>query len=40
MEEPLDITSPELYRTQNTREEINEFIISDLNEAIVRLPEV
>ena len=38
VEEPLDITSPELYRTQNTREEINEFIISDLNEAIARLP--
>lgn len=38
MEEPLDITSPELYRTQNTREEINEFIISDLNEAIALLP--
>ena len=38
VEEPLDITSPELYRTQNTREEINEFIISDLNEAIALLP--
>lgn len=38
VEEPLDITSPELYRAQNTREEITEFIISDLNEAIARLP--
>lgn len=40
VEEPLDITSPELYRTQNTREEINEFIISDLNEAIALFAEV
>lgn len=38
VEEPLDITSPELQMTQNTREEITEFIISDLNEAIARLP--
>lgn len=39
VEEPLDIVSPELYVRQNTREEIVEFIISDLNNAIERLPE-
>jgi len=38
VEEPLDITASELYRAQNTREEIVEFIISDLNNAIPLLP--
>lgn len=38
IDHPLDVDSPELYAPQNTREEITEFIISDLNEAIARLP--
>lgn len=38
VKEPLDINSPELKKAQNSREEVIDFIIQDLQDAIKGLP--